>query len=306
MSKMNFEGKVAVVTGAGNGLGKAYALELASRGAKVVVNDLGGTGRGEGMGSDAADGVVAEIEAAGGTAVADYNSVENGEKIIKTATDCYGRVDILINNAGILRDISFSKMTDKEWDIIYSVHVQGAYKTTKAAWDVMQEQGYGRIIFTTSAAGIYGNFGQANYSSAKSALLGLGKTLALEGARKNILTNVVAPIAGSRLTETIWDEDVLKATSPEFVVPLVIKLVHEDSKENGSVFEAGASWFSKVRIERTKGYAFGVKQPITAEDVESKWEEICNFENSEPAENIASTFIAVGKMVGLDLSPKKK
>lgn len=303
---MNFEGKVAVVTGAGNGLGKAYALELAKRGAKVVVNDLGGTGRGEGKGSDAADSVVAEIEAAGGAAVADYNSVEDGEKIIKTATDCYGRVDILINNAGILRDISFSKMTDKEWDTIYSVHVQGAYKTTKAAWDVMQEQGYGRIIFTTSAAGIYGNFGQANYSSAKSALLGLGKTLALEGARKNIFTNVVAPIAGSRLTETIWEEDVLKATSPEFVVPLVIKLVHESNKENGSVFEAGASWFSKVRIERTKGYAFGVKNPISAEDIDSKWDNICSFEESEPAENIASTFIAVGKMVGLDLSPKKK
>jgi len=188
----------------------------------------------------------------------------------------------------------------------YKVHVDGAYKLTKAAWPHMTSQGFGRVIYTTSAAGIYGNFGQANYSSAKSALIGLGKTLAVEGARKNVLVNIIAPIAGSRLTETIWPEDVLKATSPDYVVPLVVKLCSEDNKENGSVFEVGASWFAKLRIERTEGYAFGIENPISAEDVAAKWDKICDFSNSEPAESIVSTFDAVGKMVGIDLLNAKK
>ena len=305
MSDICFFDKVVIVTGAGGGLGRAYALEFAKRGARIVVNDLGGSGSGEGENSKAADTVVAEIKAFGGDAVANYDSVEFGEKIVQTAIDNYGRVDVVINNAGFLRDISFTKMTDKDWQMIFKVHVDGAYKVTKAAWPYMQAQGYGRIIFTTSAAGIYGNFGQANYSAAKSALLGLGKTLAIEGARKNIYSNVVAPIAGSRLTETIWDDDILRATSPEYVVPLVVKLCDENSQENGGVFEVGASWFAKVRTERSQGVAFGVNDFVSAEQVAQRWDDICDFSQSEPAEDIGSTFVAVGKMVGLDLLAKK-
>lgn len=303
---IRFDDRVVVVTGAGGGLGRAYALEFASRGAMVVVNDLGGSGSGDGASSSAADGVVQEIVAAGGDAAANYDSVENGAAIVQTALDNYGRVDVVINNAGILRDSSFAKMTDQDWELIYKVHVDGAYSVTKAAWPHMVGQGFGRIIFTTSAAGIYGNFGQANYSSAKSALLGLGKTLAVEGGRKNVLSNIVAPIAGSRLTETIWPEQVLKATSPDYVVPLVVKLCSEENQENGSVFEAGASWFAKIRTERSKGVAFGVEADISAEDVAERWNDICDFSDAQPAEGIISTFKAVGEMVGIDLLNAKK
>lgn len=306
MSKIQFNNKVVIVTGAGAGLGKSYALEFAKRGAKVIVNDLGGSGHGEGASSRAADLVVDEIKSAGGEAIANYDSVENGESVVKTAIDAYGRIDIVINNAGILRDSSFVKMTDVDWDLIYKVHVNGAYAVTKAAWPYMIAQGFGRVIFTTSAAGIYGNFGQANYSSAKSALLGLGKTLAIEGARKNVQVNIIAPIAGSRLTETIWGEDILKATSPDYVVPLVVKLTSDQNKDTGGVYEVGASWFAKLRVERSEGYAFGIDNPISAEDVADKWDDICDFSNSEPAESIVSTFNAVGKMVGIDLLAAKK
>ncbi|WOH38596.1 SDR family oxidoreductase [Thalassotalea fonticola] len=305
MSNIRFYDQVVIVTGAGGGLGRAYALEFAKRGAKVVVNDLGGSGSGIGENSKAADSVVAKIKEFGGDAVANYDSVEFGERIVQTAIDNYGRIDIVINNAGFLRDVSFTKMQDRDWQKIFNVHVDGAYSVTKAAWPYMQAQGFGRIIFTTSAAGIYGNFGQANYSAAKSALLGLGKTLAIEGARKNVYSNVIAPIAGSRLTETIWDEEILKATSPEYVVPLVIKLCDENSVENGGVFEVGASWFAKIRTERSKGVAFGVENNVSAEQVASRWADICNFEQSEPALDIGSTFVAVGDMVGLDLLAKK-
>jgi len=302
---IKFDDKVAVVTGAGGGLGRTYALEFARRGAKVVVNDLGGSGHGEGFSSSAADKVVAEIKALGGEAVANYDSVENGEAIIQTAIDNYDRVDIVVNNAGILRDSSFLKMSDDDWSLIYKVHVDGAYKVTKAAWPHMLKQGYGRIIFTTSAAGIYGNFGQANYSSAKSALLGLGRTLAVEGGRKNILTNIIAPIAGSRLTETVWSKEILKATSPDYVAPLVIKLCAEENTENGSVFEVGASWFAKIRTERSQGKVFGLENKASAEDIADNWDEICDFSNSEPALDVLSTFNAVKDKVGIDLLNNK-
>ena len=197
-------------------------------------------------------------------------------------------------------------MTDQDWELIYKVHVDGAYKVTKAAWPHMLAQGYGRIIFTTSAAGIYGNFGQANYSSAKSALLGLGRTLAIEGGRKNILSNIIAPIAGSRLTESIWNDDIIKATSPDYVAPLVIKLCDEASKENGSRFEVGASWFAKVRQERSQGVAFGLESNISAEQVAERWDEICDFTDSESVESVLATFNAVTEKVGIDLLAPKK
>ena len=306
MADIRFDQKVVLITGAGGGLGRAYALEFARRGARVVVNDLGGSGHGDGASSAAADNVVAEIVAAGGDAVANYDSVENGERIVQTALDNFGRIDIVVNNAGILRDSSFAKMSDQDWELIYKVHVDGAYKVTKAAWPHMLAQAYGRIIFTTSAAGIYGNFGQANYSSAKSALIGLGRTLAVEGGRKNILSNIIAPIAGSRLTESIWSDEIVKATSPEYVAPLVIKLCAESSSENGSVFEVGASWFAKVRQERSQGVAFGLESSISAEQVAERWDEICDFTDSESVESVIATFNAVKNKVGIDLLAPKK
>ena len=306
MVDIRFDQKVVLITGAGGGLGRAYALEFARRGARVVVNDLGGSGHGDGASSAAADTVVAEIVAAGGDAVANYDSVENGERIVQTALDNFGRIDIVVNNAGILRDSSFAKMSDQDWELIYKVHVDGAYKVTKAAWPHMLAQSYGRIIFTTSAAGIYGNFGQANYSSAKSALIGPGRTLAVEGGRKNILSNIIAPIAGSRLTESIWSDEIVKATSPEYVAPLVIKLCAESSSENGSVFEVGASWFAKVRQERSQGVAFGLESSISAEQVAERWDEICDFTDSESVESVIATFNAVKNKVGIDLLAPKK
>jgi len=271
MSELRFDGKVAVVTGAGGGLGKAYALLLASRGAKVVVNDLGVTRTGEGSSSSAADIVVKEIKDKGGEAVSNYNSVEEGEKIIKTALDKWGRVDIVINNAGILRDASFVKMTDQDWDLIYRVHLKGSYSVTKAAWNVMREQKYGRIIMTSSAAGLYGNFGQANYSAAKLGLLGFAKSLAIEGEKNNVYCNTIAPIAGSRMTETIMPPDLVAALKPDFVAPLVAYLCHESCQENGQIFEVGAGWVGKLRWQRTAGAFMDNKKGFTIEDVKKIW-----------------------------------
>ena len=210
-----------MITGAGGGLGRIYALELAKRGAKVVVNDLGGARDGSGKGSSTpAQKVVEEIKAFGGTAVANYDNVasaEGGEKIIQSAIDAFGTVDILINNAGILRDKSFVKMEPENWKSVLDVHLNGAYNVSKPAFKVMREKGYGRIIMTTSAAGLYGNFGQTNYSSAKMGLVGLMNTLKLEGKKYNVLVNTVAPIAASRLTEDIMPPDLFEKMKPEFV-----------------------------------------------------------------------------------------
>jgi 3-hydroxyacyl-CoA dehydrogenase/3a,7a,12a-trihydroxy-5b-cholest-24-enoyl-CoA hydratase len=266
------------VTGAGGGLGRAHALYFAARGANVVVNDLGGSTSGDGNSTKAADVVVNECKAFGVQAVANYDSVEFGDKIVKTALDAFGKIDIVINNAGILRDVSFSKMTDKDWDLIFLVHVRGAYSVTKAAWDVMRKQQYGRIIMTTSAAGLYGNFGQANYSAAKIALVGFASTLAKEGASKNIHCNTIAPIAGSRMTETVLPKELVDALKPEFVSPLVAWLCHEDCEENGSVFEVGAGWISKVQMQRSQGYSFPLSPAFSVEDVRDKWDEVCDFD----------------------------
>ncbi len=202
-SKLKFDGRVVIVTGAGNGVGRAHALLFGSRGAKVVVNDLGGDAFGGGKSSAAADVVVAEIKEAGGEAVANYDSVEDGDKIVQTAMDTWGRVDVVINNAGILRDVSFQKMTHEDWDLVYRVHVKGSYRVAHAAWPHMREANYGRIVMTASAAGIYGNFGQANYSMAKLGITGLANTLAIEGGRRSSFTSSVAPIAASRLPATV-------------------------------------------------------------------------------------------------------
>lgn len=281
MSEVRFDDRVVIITGAGNGLGKCHALAFAARGAKVVVNDLGGGAFGEGAGKQAADLVVEEITAAGGEAVANYDSVTDGEKIVQTALDNYGRVDVVINNAGILRDISFHKMQDKDWDLIYDVHVKGAYKVTHAAWPYMREQQYGRVIFTASAAGIYGNFGQANYSSAKLAQHGLSQTLAVEGRARNILVNTIAPIAGSRLTETVMPKELLEQLRPELVTPLVLKLCSEDSTETYGLYEVGAGWIGKLRWERSKGYGFPISGELTPEMINERWESITDFTNAD-------------------------
>ena len=252
-NELRYDGKVAIVTGAGAGLGRSHALLLASRGASVVVNDLGGSAHGEGKSSSAADRVVEEIRAAGGKAVANYDSVENGESIVKTALDSFGRIDIVINNAGILRDTSFAKMTDQDWDLIYRVHVLGSYRVTAAAWPHMRDQGYGRIVFTSSAAGIYGNFGQANYSMAKLGIVGFASTLALEGRKRNVCVNTIAPIAGSRMTETVLPKELIDALRPEYVSPLVAYLCHESCEDTGGLFEVGGGFIGKLRWERTRG-----------------------------------------------------
>jgi 3-hydroxyacyl-CoA dehydrogenase/3a,7a,12a-trihydroxy-5b-cholest-24-enoyl-CoA hydratase len=287
--ELRFDGKVVVVTGAGNGLGRSHALAFAARGAKVVVNDLGGGHNGEGKGSAAADNVVLEIKAAGGEAVANYDSVEDGEAIIKTAMEAFGRIDVLINNAGILRDVSFAKMTDADWDLVYRVHVRGAYKTTQAAWPIMREQKFGRIIFTASAAGIYGNFGQANYAMAKLGLVGFGNTLAIEGRKNNVVVNTIAPVAGSRMTETVLPPELLEALKVEYVTELVIKLCHEENEDTGGLYEVGGGFYSKLRFERTEGKMFRLGRPVTAEDIDANWKQIGDFEKSSHPPNITAS-----------------
>ncbi len=293
MSELRFDGKVVVITGAGAGLGRSHALFFGKRGAKVVVNDLGGTAHGAGQSSAAADKVVEEIKAAGGAAVANYDSVENGDKIIKTAIDSFGRVDVLINNAGILRDVSFQKMTKDDWDLIMRVHVNGAFACSHAAWPYMRDQGYGRIIFTTSAAGIYGNFGQANYSAAKLGLVGLSNTLAIEGEKKNVRANAIAPIAASRLTETVLPKDMLENLKPEYVTPLVAWLAHEECTENGGLFEVGAGFFGKLRWERTEGKTFKLGREISPEAIRGAWEQVTDFAKSTHPANITEALSPV-------------
>ncbi len=279
--ELRFDGKVVIVTGAGGGLGRSHALAFGARGAKVVVNDLGGSAHGDGKSASAADRVVDEIKSAGGEAVANYDSVEDGAKIVQTALDAFGRIDIVVNNAGILRDVSFHKMTDAEWDLVYRVHVRGSYAVTRAAWDHMRDQEFGRIVMTASAAGIYGNFGQANYAMAKLGLVGFANTLAVEGRKRNVFVNTIAPIAGSRLTETVLPKEITDALRPEYVSPLVLWLCHEDCDETGGLFEVGGGYFGKLRWERAAGKTYRVGRAISAEDVKSAWSEIRGFEKAE-------------------------
>ncbi|NWS79561.1 DHB4 enzyme, partial [Toxostoma redivivum] len=269
------------------GLGRAYALAFAERGASVVVNDLGGDFKGYGKSSSAADKVVDEIRAKGGKAVPNYDSVEDGEKLVKTALEAFGRIDIVINNAGILRDRSFVRISDEDWDIIHRIHLRGSFLVTRAAWNHMKNQKFGRIIMTSSAAGIYGNFGQANYSAAKLGLLGLSNTIAIEGRKYNIHCNTIAPTAGSRLTQTVMPQDLVDAFKPEYVAPLVVWLCHESCAENGSLFEVGAGWIGKLRWERSLGAIVrGKNQPMTPEVVRDKWEKVCDFDNASKPRTI--------------------
>ena len=275
MSQLTYDGKVAVITGAGGGLGRQHALLLASRGALVVVNDLGGSVDGSGANASAAQKVVDEIVAAGGEAVANHDSVstpEGGEAIIQTAIDAYGRVDIVINNAGILRDKTFHNMTPDLVDSVIEVHLKGAFNVTRPAWIRMREQGYGRIVSTSSAAGIFGNFGQANYGAAKMGLVGFSRVLAAEGAKYNIKANVIAPLALTRMTENLMGA-LGEKLDPSLVTPIVAWLAHEDCDVTGEIYSVGGGRVARVFIGETVGY---VNPKLTLEDIRDNWAQIRN------------------------------
>ena len=256
MADIRYDGRVAVITGAGGGLGRSYALYLAERGARIVVNDLGGSTDGQGNDTRAADAVVEEVQALGSEAVANYDSVasaEGGEHIIQAAMDTFGGVDIVINNAGILRDSSLAKMPAENFDAIIDVHLKGAFYVTRPAFRIMKERGYGRVVYTASGAGLFGNFGQANYAAAKMGLVGLSSVTAIEGAKYNIKSNVITPIARTRLTE-----NVMGATgdmfAPEFIAPMVAYLVSEDCEYSHEIFNVGAGRYSRIFIGSAPGW----------------------------------------------------
>jgi 3-hydroxyacyl-CoA dehydrogenase/3a,7a,12a-trihydroxy-5b-cholest-24-enoyl-CoA hydratase len=239
------------------------------------VNDLGGSWQGEGKSSKAADTVVDLIRSRGGTAVANYDSVEEGDKLVQTAIDNFGRIDILINNAGILRDRSFLKMTEKDWDLVHTVHLKGAFMVTRAALPYMRKQNYGRVVVTSSTSGLYGSFGQINYSAAKMGLVGFSHTLAMEGAKYNILSNTIVPIAYSRMSATVMAPQLQDILKPEYVAPIVAYLCHEDCQDTGGVFECAGGWTGKVRLQETEGATF--TKPITIEEVRDKWDQVCDW-----------------------------
>ncbi|MBW2286794.1 MAG: SDR family oxidoreductase [Deltaproteobacteria bacterium] len=276
MSEIGFDDRVVIITGAGSGLGRCHALEFARRGAKVVVNDLGGAMDGTGSGSAAADIVVKEIEEAGGTAVANYDSVstrEGGESIVATAVDNFGRVDVLVNNAGILRDRSFAKMSQEEMDGVLDVHLRGAFFVSQPAFRAMKQGSYGRIIFTASAAGVFGNFGQANYGAAKMGLVGLSNVLAQEGAKANITSNVIAPIALTRMTEGIMDGLGLKL-DPEYVTAMVCYLASEQCELSHEIFSVGAGRYARVFVGLCEGWADTEAESLSADDVAAHIDQI--------------------------------
>jgi len=289
MDVMRFDGKVVLVTGAGAGLGREYALEFAKRGASVVVNDLGSNIDGSGSQGKVADSVVEEIRAFGGKAAANYDSVEYGEKLVQTALDNFGRIDIVINNAGILRDRSFGRMTEAEWDIIHKIHLKSAFSVTKAAWDHMKKQKFGRVILTASPSGLYGNFGQANYSAAKMGLVGFGNTVAIEGRKHNILVNTIAPTAFTRLTEGLMPQEMLQEMKPEYIMPLVIYLCHDSFTDTGGVYELVAGYICKLRWQRSQGAVLReMNKLMTPEAVRDNWNAVTNFDNPRYVEDIGS------------------
>jgi len=291
---IRFDNRVAIVTGAGGGLGRSHALALAARGAKVVVNDLGGAVDGSGSSAGAAQRVVDEIKALGGEAVADTNSVstpETAEALVKTAIDTYGKLDILINNAGILRDKSFAKGELSDFRLVLEVHLLGSVYVTKAAWPHLQANNYGRVVMTSSASGLYGNFGQANYGSAKLGLVGLMNTIKLEGQKNDIRVNTIAPVAATRMTENLLPPAVLETLKPELVTSGVLHLVQENSP-NGVILEAGAGYYSLVQIVEGTGVKLGAE--ATVDDVAAAWDKISDMSGATPAfssnEKLATIF----------------
>jgi NAD(P)-dependent dehydrogenase (short-subunit alcohol dehydrogenase family) len=267
----------------------------------VVVNDLGGARDGSGGGTSAADAVVEEIRKAGGEAVANYDSVatkQGGENIVKTAVDAFGKVDILINNAGILRDKSFAKLEEAEWDLVLSVHLKGAFCVTQPAFRVMKDNNYGRIVNTASGAGLYGNFGQSNYCSAKMGLVGLMNNVCLEGGKYNITCNTIAPVAASRLTEDVLPPSLFEKLRPEFVTPLVLWLVSEQNKDTKMIFNCAAGWFSRTEILCAPGTIIGDgKRAISAEEIRDNWGQITSLDKARPLGSVADSFGYLGPLL---------
>jgi NAD(P)-dependent dehydrogenase (short-subunit alcohol dehydrogenase family) len=272
------EGRVVVVTGSGGGIGRQHALLFAERGAKVVINDLGGSRDGSGGGSEMADNVVKEIIDAGGEAVANYDNVatpEGGEGVIKSALDAFGRVDIVVNNAGILRDVTFAKMEHSQWDAVLKVHLYGTYYVTRAAWPHLREQSYGRVIVTSSTSGIFGNFGQSNYGAAKLGVVGLINTLAMEGKKYNITANAIAPIALTRMTEDIFPEEIAEKFDPAYISPAVVHLGSEECTDTGAIILAGGGNYAKVAYFQAAGANFDAVPSV--DDLAAKWDEVTDM-----------------------------
>jgi len=284
MSKIDFSGRVAIVTGAGAGLGRCHALELAKRGAQVVVNDLGTGKNGIGSADAPANKVVEEIRALGGHAVPNYDNVatvQGGANIVKTAIDAFGGLDILINNAGILRDKSFVKMEEETWDAVMNVHLRGTYCVTRPAFIHMREKGYGRIVMTTSGAGIFGNFGQTNYSAAKNGIVGLANTLKLEGAKYNIKVNVLAPLAGTRLAEDVLPPAVFTQLKIEFVTPVVLYMCSDQCQDTGFIINASGGYYSRSAIATGPGAILtdATRKIPTPEEIMANWGRITSLDN---------------------------
>ena len=297
---IRFDGRVAIVTGAGSGLGRSHAKALAARGAKVVVNDLGVDVAGGGKSSIGADAVVAEIKAAGGTAVANYDSVSDPASaagIVKTALDEFGTVDILVANAGFLRDKSFEKIDLVDFDAVLRVHLQGTVYVAKAAWPVMKAKNYGRVIVTTSAAGLYGNFGQTNYAAAKAGIVGFMLALKEEGAKHNVLANAIAPVAFTRMLATIVPQQLEQRLRPEVATAGVLYLASEQCKATGCVLEAGDNHFALARLVKAKGVTLSAAEAITPEAVAAHWSEISDLTGAKPHTNAHS---AVGASFQMD------
>lgn len=292
---IRFDDKVAIVTGAGGGLGREYALELARRGAKVVVNDLGGDRTGTGA-SDAAHKVVEEIKAAGGEAMANGASVTEYEQMVEMvakAKEAWGGVHVLINNAGVLRDKSFTKMDPADFAFVVQVHLLGSANATKAVWDTMREQNYGRILMTASSTGLYGNFGQTNYGAAKLGLAGFTKSLYLEGAKNNIKVNTLAPVAGTRMTEDLFPEQLFQAFSPDKVVPAALYLVSEDAPTN-QIVGAGAGVFQAAYVTLTPGVALS-GEDLSPEGIAKHWAEITDRNGEIVPDSGAGQSMMIGK-----------
>lgn len=280
MSEIRYDDRVAVITGAGGGLGRSYALYLAARGASIVVNDLGGTTDGQGNDSRAADAVVVEVRAQGGNAVANYDSVATaagGERIVQTAMDTFGRVDIVINNAGILRDASLVKMSADSFETLIDVHLKGAFYVTQPAFRVMKERGYGRVVYTASGAGLFGNFGQANYAAAKMGLVGLSSVTAIEGAKYNIKSNVITPIARTRLTEALMGPTG-EMFAPEFIAPMVAYLVSEGCEYSHEIFNVGAGRYSRIFVGSAPGWNAPPGTTPSVEEVRDNLHQIYSIE----------------------------
>ena len=280
---IRFDNRVAIVTGAGNGLGRAHALLLASRGARVVVNDPGGAVDGKGGDHAAADKVVAEIKAAGGQAVPNYDSVadpKSAANIVKTAVDSFGTIDIVVNNAGVLRDKTFHNMTVDDFDFVVKVHFLGTAYVTHAAWPIMRAKAYGRVVVTSSNSGIYGNFGQANYGGAKLVVVGFMNALRLEGQKYNVLVNALAPVAGTRMTESLMTPEMLARLDPAFVSPMVAYLCSEQCQRTGDIWSAGAGYFARIEYREAPGVRIEGRPP-TVEDVADNIDRIADLSTSK-------------------------